>query len=360
VGVSPLIGLARDHLKNLMNSRPELLAPAGDRDCIRAAIENGADAVYFGLEVGFNARARAKNFSLGELPDVIQQLHSRGVKGYVTANTLVFPSELPSLEKHIKAIAAAGVDAVLVQDLGVVRLVREICPDLSIHASTQMTLTSAESIAVAQSLGVERVVLARECSLDEVREIRQATTMPLEVFVHGALCVAYSGQCLTSESLGGRSANRGQCAQACRLPYDLVCDGGDVELGQQKYLLSPQDLAAYDLVPQLIEAGVCSFKIEGRLKAPEYVANITRHYRQAIDSALAGRPVKFTPRDVEEMELSFSRGFSRGWLDGCDHKMLVPAISSSKRGVLLGKVRQVRNGRILVDLSRQAGRLPHV
>jgi hypothetical protein len=142
------------------------------------------------------------------------------------------------------------------------------------------------------------------------------------VFVHGALCVAYSGQCLTSESLGGRSANRGQCAQACRLPYDLTCDGKDIDLGERKYLLSPQDLAAFDLIPQLIEAGVCSFKIEGRLKTPEYVANVTRHYRQAIDTALAGQPVKFSPREVEEMELSFSRGFSPGWLGGCDHKML--------------------------------------
>src|SRR5438874_9813852 len=178
--------------------------------------------------------------------------------------------------------------------------------------------------------------------------------MPLEVFVHGALCVAYSGQCLTSESLGGRSANRGQCAQACRLPYDLVCDGSDVDLGEQKYLLSPQDLAADDLVPQLIEAGVCSFKIERRLKPPEYVANIVRHYRQAIDAVLAGCPAEFTPRDVEEMELSFSRGFSPGWLGGCDHKMLVPAISSSKRGVLLGHVRGVRRGRIVVELAERA------
>ena len=178
--------------------------------------------------------------------------------------------------------------------------------------------------------------------------------MPLEVFVHGALCVAYSGQCLTSESLGGRSANRGQCAQACRLPYDLVCDGRDVDLGEQKYLLSPQDLAAYDLIPQLIEAGVCSFKIEGRLKTPEYVANIVRHYRQAIDAALAGQPMEFTPRDVEEMELSFSRGFSPGWLGGCDHKMLVPATSSSKRGVLLGHVRGVRKGRVVVELADRA------
>ncbi len=161
-------------------------------------------------------------------------------------------------------------------------------------------------------------------------------------------------QCLTSESLGGRSANRGQCAQACRLPYDLICDGRDVDLGEQKYLLSPQDLAAYDLVPELIEAGVCSFKIEGRLKTPEYVANIVRHYRQAIDAAIARRPIGFTPRDVEEMELSFSRGFSHGWLGGCDHKALVPAISSSKRGVLLGHVRAVRKGRVAVELAQRA------
>jgi putative protease len=334
--------------------RPELLAPAGDRDCIRAAIENGADAVYFGLETGFNARARAKNFDVADLPEIMAELHRRGLKGYVTLNTLVFTSELSTVEALVRKVALAGVDAVLVQDLGLVRLIRAICPELSIHASTQMTLTSSQTICAAEELGVSRVVLARECSLDEIRRIRRESDMPLEVFVHGALCVAYSGQCLTSESLGGRSANRGQCAQACRLPYDLVCDGRDIDLGEQKYLLSPQDLAAYDLVPQLIDAGVCSFKIEGRLKTPEYVANIVRHYRQAIDAALASRPIEFTPRDVEEMELSFSRGFSPGWLDGCDHKMLVPAISSSKRGVLLGHVRGVRQGRVVVELARRA------
>ncbi|MGI8978968.1 MAG: DUF3656 domain-containing U32 family peptidase [Pirellulaceae bacterium] len=347
--MNPLLVLPQLDLSQ--SPRPELLAPAGDIDCIRAAIENGADAVYFGLDTGFNARARAKNFSPEELPELMALLHSRGLKGYVTVNTLVFSSELETLEQHIRQIAAAGVDAVLVQDLGVVRLIREVCPDLPIHASTQMTLTSAECIAVADSLGVQRVVLARELSIGEIRKIRRKTQMPLEVFVHGALCVAYSGQCLTSESLGGRSANRGQCAQACRLPYDLVCDGNDVDLGDQKYLLSPQDLAAYALIPELIEAGVCSFKIEGRLKTPEYVANITRHYRQAIDSAMAGKPVQFTPRQVEEMELSFSRGFSPGWLKGNDHKMLVPAISSSKRGVLLGTVREVRRERVVVELA---------
>jgi putative protease len=200
-------------------------------------------------------------------------------------------------------------------------------------------------------MGVERVVVARELSVREIAKIHRQTSMPLEVFVHGALCVAYSGQCLTSESLGGRSANRGQCAQACRLPFELVCDGSDVDLGDQKYLLSPQDLAAYALVPELIAAGVTAFKIEGRLKTAEYVANITRHYRQAIDSAVAGKPVEFTARDIEEMELSFSRGFSVGWLHGCDHKMLVPATSSAKRGVLVGKVKEARGTKVCVELS---------
>ncbi len=330
---------------------PELLAPAGDWDCVRAAIENGADAVYFGLDAGFNARARATNFTLDDMPRLMQTLHLRGLKGYATLNTLVFSDELADFERVLTAVADAGVDAVLLQDVGAARLIRRLHPGLPLHASTQMTLTSAECIALAEELGMERVVLARELSIAEIVEIRRQTTMPLEVFVHGALCVAYSGQCLTSESLGGRSANRGQCAQACRLPYDLVCDGKDVDLGAQKYLLSPQDLAAYALAPELIAAGVTSFKIEGRLKTAEYVANITRHYRQAIDTAVAGKPVAFTPREIEEMELSFSRGFSPGWLHGCDHKMLVPATSSAKRGVRLGTVAEVRRDRVGVELA---------
>jgi putative protease len=331
--------------------RPELLAPAGDRDCITAAVENGADAVYFGLECGFNARARATNLHLDSLPEVMGFLHARGVRGYVTLNTLVFPSELAAIERTVVRLTAAGVDAVLVQDLGLVRLIRAISPDLAIHASTQMTLTSAECIRAVERLGIERVVLARELSIHEIRKIHAETDVELEAFAHGALCVAYSGQCLTSESLGGRSANRGQCAQACRLPYDLVCDGDDVPLGDVKYLLSPQDLAAYALVPEMIDAGIVSFKIEGRLKTPEYVANITQHYRRAIDAAVAARPLDFTPQDVTEMELSFSRGFSPGWLGGCDHKMLVPGVSSAKRGVLVGEVTAIRGARVLVDAS---------
>ncbi len=325
---------------DLANRRkaPELLAPAGDWQCVKAAIENGADAIYFGLDCGFNARYRAQNFGIADLPELTKRLRGRGVKGYVTLNTLVFPSEMPALAKAVEAIARAGIDAVLVQDFGVAQLVREICPELEIHASTQMSLTSAETIAVAAKLGLSRVVLARELSIGEIRKITAATEMPIEIFIHGALCVAYSGQCLTSESLGGRSANRGQCAQACRLPYELVVDGEDRHLGDVKYLLSPQDLAGYAAIPDAIDAGVASIKIEGRLKTAEYVANITGHYRRAIDEAMTHGKVSVDENAKREMELSFSRGFSPGWLAGNDHKRLVPGLTSAKKGVRIGEV----------------------
>ena len=327
----------------------ELLAPAGDWDCARAAVENGADAIYFGLDVGFNARARATNFHLEDLPRLMQMLHRQAVRGYVTLNTLVFTDELPRLEEHVRHLVGAGIDAVLVQDLGVANFLRQLCPELEVHASTQMTVTSAAAVRMAASLGVRRVVLARELSLKEIRGIAAESILPLEAFVHGALCVAYSGQCLTSESFGGRSANRGQCAQACRLPYELVCDGETRDLGDMKYLLSPQDLAAYDYIDQLIDAGVTSMKIEGRLKTPEYVANICQHYRVAIDSALAGQARRMSAQEQQEMELSFSRGFSPGWLEGCDHKRLVPGLSSAKRGVLVGQISRLRGDGLSVD-----------
>lgn len=334
----------------------ELLAPAGNWDCAKAAIENGADAIYFGLQVGFNARARADNFSLVDLPELMKGLHQRSVKGYVTLNTLVFTDELSQLEENVRRLAEAGVDAVLVQDLGAVRLIREICPELAIHASTQMTMVSAETIAAIEQLHVERVVLARELSINEIRKISSATSMELECFVHGALCVAYSGQCLTSESLGGRSANRGQCAQACRLDYKLHVQSMTSEepipshRKTPQYFLSPQDLAGHDHIPDLIDAGITSFKIEGRLKTPEYVANTVRQYREAIDAALSGQPRKLSSISQRELEMSFSRGFTPGWLEGCNHKRLVPGNSSAKRGVFVGKVVAKRGERVTVDL----------
>ena len=332
-------------------TRPELLAPAGDRECIRAAIENGADAVYFGLDTGFNARARAKNFDPAELSEIMAELHRRGLKGYVTLNTLIFPSELPQVETLVRQIAAAGVDAVLVQDLGLVRLIREICPDLPIHASTQMTLTSSQSIAAALELGAERVVLARECSIKEITRIARETTMPLEVFVHGALCVAYSGQCLTSESLGGRSANRGQCAQACRLPYDLLVDGVQRDLGDQAYLLSPQDLAAPELIPALTDIGVACFKIEGRLKSAQYVAATTQTYRAALDAGLQHQEFRLSPQQEVDLNQSFSRGFTHGFLDGVNHQTLVPGRFPKSRGVRIGTVCGKTPGSILIRLD---------
>ena len=277
-------------LTQLSLQRPELLAPAGNWDCAKAAVENGADAIYFGLD-RFNARMRAQNFTEADLPQLMAFLHHRGVKGYVTVNTLIFPKELAEAQQYLRTIIAAGVDAVIVQDVGICRLIRHLSPDFPIHASTQMTITSAAGVEFAKSLGCQLVVLARECSLQEINKIQQQialqeTSLPLEVFVHGALCVAYSGQCLTSEALGGRSANRGECAQACRMPYDLIADGEVVNLKERKYLLSPQDLAGLDVLPDLVKSGVTCLKIEGRLKAPEYVANVTRVYRQALDSVM--------------------------------------------------------------------------
>jgi len=270
--------------------RPEILAPAGNWECAKAAVENGADAIYFGLDK-FNARMRAENFTEADLPELMEFLHSRGVKGYVTLNTLVFPQELRQAQQYLRSIIAAGVDAVIAQDIGICRLIRHLSPDFPIHASTQMSITSSVGVEFAESLGCNLVVLARECSLQEIDKIQRqlhnrSISLPLEVFVHGALCVAYSGQCLTSEALGGRSANRGECAQACRMPYELISDGEVINLGDKKYLLSPQDLAGLDVLPDLVKSGVACLKIEGRLKSPEYVANVTRVYRQALDGLM--------------------------------------------------------------------------
>ncbi|MBD2292636.1 DUF3656 domain-containing protein [Anabaena sphaerica FACHB-251] len=355
---------------------PELLAPAGNWECAQAAVENGADAIYFGLDK-FNARMRADNFTIADLPELMEFLHLRGVKGYIALNTLIFPQELTEAQQYLKTIISAGVDALIVQDVGICRLIRHLSPDFPIHASTQMTITSATGVEFAKSLGCQLVVLARECSISEIHKIQQQISkkqavLPLEVFVHGALCVAYSGQCLTSEALGGRSANRGECAQACRMPYDLIADGEIVDLGNRKYLLSPQDLAGLEVLPELVKSGVTSLKIEGRLKAPEYVANVTQVYRKALDK-IAERPNPLTPfpsreggiktplsvsergrgrgQDQYNLEMAFSRGLYTGWFEGINNQELVHANFGKKRGVYLGEVTRVRNEQITVKLA---------
>jgi U32 family peptidase len=316
---------------------PELLAPAGDWDAMRTAVANGADAVYFGLSA-FNARHRAANFSLDELPDVMAYLHAHNVRGYVTLNVLIFSDELRDADRFIEAVGAAGVDAIIVQDLGLVELARQTCPTLPIHGSTQMTLTEPLGVEFVRRLGVGRAILARELSLNEIGKISSQSPMPLEIFVHGALCVSYSGQCLTSESLGGRSANRGQCAQACRLPYDLIVDQTARDLGDKSYLLSPQDLAAHDLIDDIARLGISCVKIEGRLKSAHYVAATTQTYRDAIDAAAEGH--RFTPTVQQKQDLaqSFSRGFTHGFLSGVNHQELVHARFPKSRGLRAGEV----------------------
>jgi len=336
----------------MSNSRgaPELLAPAGDWEALRAAVANGADSVYFGLS-NFNARARAANFETAELPTIMQFLHTRNARGFVTLNTLIFSDELPAVTEFVKAIAEAGVDAVIVQDLGLVTLIKALAPTLPVHASTQMTLTEPRGIAFVRSLGVERVVLARELSLSDIQKVTAGTDTPTEVFVHGALCVAYSGQCLTSEALGGRSANRGQCAQACRLPYEMVVDGTLRDLGDRAYLLSPQDLAAYDHIKPLIEAGVISFKIEGRLKGGPYVAATTQTYRKAIDAALSETDFHLPRQEELDLAQTFSRGFTPGFLEGNNHQKLVRGRFPKSRGIRVGTVAEVSRRGVRVQLA---------
>lgn len=346
-----------------LTTKPELLSPAGNWECARAAVENGADAIFFGLE-RFNARMRGKNFTVADLPELMAYLHARGVKGYVTFNILVFSDEIADAEEFLRAIILAGVDAAIVQDVGVCRLIRKISPDFPIHASTQMSVTSEAGVAFARELGSSVVVLARECSLKEVGAIREktikaGTEVPIELFVHGALCVAYSGQCLTSESLGGRSANRGECAQACRLPYELYSDGQQVDLGNRRYLLSPQDLSGLDAMPAIIEAGVATLKIEGRLKAPEYVSAVTKVYRQALDTAwnsyIGETEKNFAPFDSDKgkyaLEMTFSRGLHSGWLEGIDNQKLVHARFGKKRGLKLGSVIRLEKDGAVIQLE---------
>ena len=331
--------------------RPEILAPAGDRDALAAALAAGADAVYIGLDDGFNARARATNFASDSLAETVAWVHRAGARVYVALNTLVFEPELPIVEQLIRRVAASGADAIIVQDPAVALLARAICPALEIHASTQMTASSPLAAELLRTLGIARVVLPRELSVDDIRRYSAGTTLPLEVFIHGALCVSWSGQCLSSEAWGGRSANRGQCAQACRLPYQLIVDGRDCDLGDIAYLLSPKDLVGLDAVPALAELGIAALKIEGRLKGPQYVATTVAQYRAAAATA-AGEPAPSSPvripTDEPSLHIAYSRGITRGFLAGTDHQTLVEGRFPHHRGVPLGRVVRIDGDSVLV------------
>ena len=327
--------------------KPEVKSPAGHWPQLHAAIEAGADGVYFGLK-HFTARAKT-GFEIEQLPEALRTLHARGVRGYVTFNTLLFEHELEEAARVIAAIAEAGADGLIVQDLTAVRLAREIAPGMKLHGSTQMSITDVRGVELARSLGIDRVTLARELSLDDIRAIASETDCDLEIFVHGALCVAYSGQCFSSEAWGGRSANRGQCAQACRLPYELLVDGCGKPLEDARYLLSPGDLYALRQIPEIIQAGVVALKIEGRYKDADYVALTTRAYRKAVDEAWAGRPLSITPQVELQLEQVYSRGLGPFFLTGTNHQTVVQGRAPRHRGVKMGRVTYVQPDRVTVE-----------
>lgn len=338
----------------MTNKRPEVLAPAGTDEALDAALSSGADAVYLGLAEGFNARGRSTAFPVERLPELVSRCHRAQAKLYLTLNTLVFESELEPLEVLLRRILSSGVDALIVQDPATAFLARALSQKVRLHASTQMTISSPEGALFAATLGMDRVVLPRELSLSEIAMFTRESSLEAEVFVHGALCMAWSGQCLTSEAFSDRSANRGQCSQACRMPYEAVVDGQRRDLGDLRYLLSPQDLAAHEALPGLISAGIQSLKIEGRYKGSAYVGTAVESYRNWRDALLRGA----TPddrqnlkSDVQRTQLTYSRGASLGFLGGDNHQKLVVATTPKHRGLELGTVREVRGSRVLVAVS---------
>jgi len=329
-----------DYMKKI-----ELLAPVGTKEALVAAVWNGADAVYLAGKA-FGARKFAGNFDEEEMKDAVAFCHKHGVSVFVTVNTLIADSEFAQLIEYIDFLYKADVDAVIVQDFGVLKMIRQRYPDFEIHASTQMTAHSTEDMRYLQEQGVKRVVLPREMPVNEIAEIRKQTDMDFECFVHGALCISYSGQCLMSSMIGGRSGNRGSCAQSCRQPYSLV----DVNTGltekhnSGKYLLSPKDLRALEEVPALIRAGVNSFKIEGRMKRPEYAAVVVRAYREAINAALEKKPFDLKAWN-EKTAAIFTRGFTKGHLFGDKQEDRMNPLWPGHSGVKIGSVKNYEKDR---------------
>lgn len=341
----------REPLPEAHNRRVELLAPAGGPDALVAAINNGADAVYLGL-ANLNARRGAANFDLETLAEATRFAHLRGARVYLTANVVVLPEELDSGLGMIESAWAAGVDAVIVQDLGLLRAVHRALPEVRIHASTQIDAMNPDAVEALASSGVSRVTLARELSLDAIASCA-AVGVEVETFVHGALCYSYSGQCLMSSLIGRRSANRGLCAQPCRMTYDLINAKGDAVAVPGSYLLSPRDLAGIAHLPALAAAGVGALKIEGRMKSAEYVAIVTGVYRAALDRALADpESYQVLPAEWEMLEEAFSRGFTDGYLTGKRGEDLMSYTRPNNRGVLVGRVVEAGPGRAQVELER--------
>ena len=342
-------------------NNPELLLPVGTRDMLESAINNGADAVYYGVP-HWNARGRTEDFSFEDVEEMIRYARLRGVKTYLAMNILIFEREIQELPEFLERLIALKPDAFIIQDIGLARLIKAISPEQEIHASTQMTLASSEAVNLVKNIGFSRAVLARELSAKQIAQIKNLTDLELEVFIHGALCVSYSGQCLTSENFGGRSANRGQCAQSCRLPYRIFVDGKEWKDPKARYLFSTRDLCALPKLEELKEIGVESLKVEGRLKSPEYVAAVSHAYRKALEilsekgykenaECANGNAADLTAQDLEPLEVLFSRGLNTGWLDGVNHQELVDGSFSNHHGEFIGTVVQVERGGVIVELE---------
>lgn len=318
----------------------ELLAPAGTREALTAAVESGANAVYLAGK-SFGARAYANNFDRDELKEAVRYAHLRGVAIYVTVNTLVDQNEAEDLADYLRFLYEAGVDAIIIQDLGAVYLAKKILPELVLHASTQMTVTSLLAAKFLEEQGFETVVLAREVSLADIKTISEGTTALVETFIHGALCVCYSGQCLMSGMIGGRSGNRGRCAQPCRLPYQLLDENGKnvlegKDVGQ--YLLSPRDFCTIDKLPEVVKAGARSLKIEGRMKRPEYVATVVDAYRKSLDLVENNQPYAVDADLKKDLTQIFNRDFTTAYLEKKPGKTMMSDRRPNNRGVRVGRV----------------------
>lgn len=326
----------------------ELLAPVGSFEALKAAVQNGANAVYLGGK-DFSARASANNFDRDELKMAVEYSHIRGVQVFVTANTLIKQSEIEDFLEYAKFLYDIDVDAIILQDIGMARLIKKELPDFEIHASTQMVAHSLEDVRYLESVGFDRVVLAREVSVNEIKYICDNCKADIEVFVHGALCVCYSGQCLMSSMIGNRSGNRGRCAQPCRQRYELIdVYTGEVINSNGDYLLSPRDLSTIEDIDKIIDAGVYSLKIEGRMKRPEYVATVIGSYRDVIDQYLSTNNVNVSGETISDLYTIFNRKFTKGLLLGDVGKDVMNAQLPNNQGLYIGKV---------IDYNKKAKRL---